>query len=516
MNDIVFKSNSNIGDISAEQDKEFLDKCFIKTNDYEDIINFNNKKMIILGRTGVGKTAILQELKKTTDIYISINPEEFSLEYINSIDFILRLKSLGVNLDIFYKFMWLHVIVSNIIKEYCKFFDESSFISQLEKIGERRKIKDLKKYIEDNRSCLFESEIPYGPIEKELTKNLSASLGNNILKTEGALQEKEVKKVQTLTNEYINRNQIKQLHGVVDALSEEFNSNKQKKIAVVIDNLDTNWAGDDLAVKYKLINALLTVVREFDKFETLKVCIGVRADIWKQTCETQNRQNEKDKSFLVNLSWTRGNLIDLVSSRIKFLFEHKYQSKKDVTFYDIFPKKVDGFDGIDYIINRTMMRPRDAISFVNRCISQAEGTSKVSELNVKNAEDLFLQDRYDALEHEWSEIYPSVKKYIVAIRKLSKKFTYKEIIKNFKDIESVILNTNNFKDKILKVFLDSKDKEEKVQTFLKALYVMGVVATVSKNGNLVFSNIDKIELSELDFEDDAVFEIHPLFSKNNN
>ena len=54
-----------IGMNSAEADNEFLSSCFIKTPAYEELTNFESSRMIALGRTGAGKTALLSGIQNT-------------------------------------------------------------------------------------------------------------------------------------------------------------------------------------------------------------------------------------------------------------------------------------------------------------------------------------------------------------------------------------------------------------------------------------------------------------------
>lgn len=44
MSEIVFKRSMNIGTISAESDKEFLEQCFIETPEFDELCDFNSKK----------------------------------------------------------------------------------------------------------------------------------------------------------------------------------------------------------------------------------------------------------------------------------------------------------------------------------------------------------------------------------------------------------------------------------------------------------------------------------------
>ena len=156
MAEIIFKRSMNIGTISAESDKEFLEKCFLETPEYEEIRDFNNKKMILLGRTGSGKTALLNKIKDDVDYYIEIRPDTFALQYITNVPIVGKLIEENINLDIFFKFLWLHEIISQIIKQYFS-YNRKNFIESLsEKISDFGRINQLKKYLNEYEGIFFD------------------------------------------------------------------------------------------------------------------------------------------------------------------------------------------------------------------------------------------------------------------------------------------------------------------------------------------------------------------------
>ncbi len=77
-----------VGTLDAESDDDFLKNCFIKTSQYEDLNDFNNNKMILLGRTGVGKTALIKKLEFDMSqngkdgYFIKIKPDFIALQYL--------------------------------------------------------------------------------------------------------------------------------------------------------------------------------------------------------------------------------------------------------------------------------------------------------------------------------------------------------------------------------------------------------------------------------------------------
>lgn len=117
MTDIILRRNMSIGTGAAENDGDFLNKCFIETPEYASVSDFDDKKIILMGRTGCGKTALIQMVGENADIFIQIRPDTFALQYINNIPFVNAMKEEGINLEVFYKFLWMHEITSNIIKK---------------------------------------------------------------------------------------------------------------------------------------------------------------------------------------------------------------------------------------------------------------------------------------------------------------------------------------------------------------------------------------------------------------
>ncbi|NHW58810.1 DNA repair protein, partial [Escherichia coli] len=112
-----FKSNDQIGSLDAETD-HFLSECFLESSVYDTLKKFDNKdidfvKRIIVGRTGSGKTAILKMLSNDSSIKKSttIEAESTVFEHINNNVFISKLADSNVDLRVFYKSLWIHVLL---------------------------------------------------------------------------------------------------------------------------------------------------------------------------------------------------------------------------------------------------------------------------------------------------------------------------------------------------------------------------------------------------------------------
>src|SRR5690349_8786432 len=62
--------------------------------------------------------------------------------------------------------------------------------------------------------------------------------------------------------------------------------------------------------------------------------------------------------------------------------------------------------GVDYLLDTTLMRPRDAIQFLNASLELAVGEPQITARMLRDAEAKYSQQRRTAIADEWSEIYP--------------------------------------------------------------------------------------------------------------
>ena len=78
-----FRKHYSIGSAAAEEDEEFLSAYFVDTGDLSILANCRDPRRIILGRTGSGKTALLNHLSESRNSII-IDPESLSFNYLTN------------------------------------------------------------------------------------------------------------------------------------------------------------------------------------------------------------------------------------------------------------------------------------------------------------------------------------------------------------------------------------------------------------------------------------------------
>lgn len=445
-----FRRHDNLGAAAAEDDERFLANCFEDNGDVDVLLDCKNPKRIVLGRTGAGKTALLMELAKRSEFVVDVRPEDLSLNYLTNSTILPYLEGLGVNLDPFYKLLWRHVFAVTIIQNHVDIVDQSkqnTFIEQVRnfftskdsKAAKQQKQRQSQKAIEylDKWGDRFFEDVEHrtkaviGRFENEIKKGVEAKLGGDIALPIGPLspsisaarstdraertaesfevQQEVVERAKAVVADI----QVKELSGILELL-DELLSDTQKPCYIAIDQLDEPWAHDDL--RMRLLKGLLDTVREFGKVHNAKIIICLRVDLIEQlfrvTRTEAGFQEDKYRSLYLPLRWSKQQLIELLDKRVACLARDAYTNYvptlSDVITGQMKFGRKKQVDPVDYILERTWSRPRDAIEFLNACISKCEGKGSISKDAILDAEGEYSRARLRAMASEWHAQFPNL------------------------------------------------------------------------------------------------------------
>lgn len=530
-NKIQIKKNTGIGESCAEDDERYLQSCFIEKHEIENVLSFENNSSIILGRTGTGKTAIINQIKNDSQYYTrALDPEALFFQYVSNsktFDFFL---AMGANLDVIFSLLWKHIILVESIKLY---FESRS---ALEKTFSQfnSKSRNLSRYLDKWEADFWSnSEVSMKEIVEKLESNLSARAGVEAsqikLGAKGALNYAIEEKLQVRQNimTAVNTPIYSLLHKAIEDLN-SLTSGKASSFYIVIDELDENWIVDDF--KYRLLRALLESIRKFRKVRRLKVIVAMRNDLYERTiAETSEAgfQAEKHKGLIEEISWTREELFKLVDTRISMMFEWKY-TKKSVGYYDIFSRQVRKIDSFDYINKRTLGKPRDIIEFVNEIFKVSSGSiitlgaNQISQKNIFEAEKNYSAERKQAVEEEWSTIHPQLSEYINIIYSLKENFSFENVtIDQRLDEIALTLSTNNLveikdhvriaADKYLEISVPKRKNQLKQEIFA-VLYKVGVLSVkLTAKSGYQNSMQNKVILQSSAISLSTKFAVNPMF-----
>ncbi|MEY4705662.1 MAG: hypothetical protein RL042_1867 [Nitrospirota bacterium] len=523
----LFERLDTIGAADAEEDKLFLKACFVDTGDIEALRDCNNPKRIILGRTGSGKTALIQKLIESESRAIEIHPESLALSYISNSTILKFLSDLGVRLDVFYKLLWRHVFTVELLKCHFGIRDKqtkATFLAQIRNWFKDDKDKKALEYLETWGKSFWE-ETEYRvkelttTLENDLKNAVSANISNFSLSSTEAQKITEQQKYEIVqrAQSVVNRVQVKELTEII-ALLDRILDDPQKRYYITIDRLDEDWVEEKL--RYKLIHALIDAVKEFRRVRHAKVIVAIRYDlldrVYRHTRDT-GFQEEKLESLYLPLVWTKERLLQIISERIRYLNETKRRSTP-LTFSDIFPSKVLRQSALDYVLDRTLMRPRDAILFINIMITNATNKKSITPEIIRKAEGEYSRLRFRSLLQEWYATYPNLATFSDILKKRKTHFSVDDIgeeqCKEF-CLEKIAKGTDEkdalsiLAEQVLDLLLGYKDfRNALIQIFYRVGLVGLKIEAFEKTSWVITGRPD---MSSSEIRDSTRVEVHPAF-----
>lgn len=446
-----FRRTDTIGAASAEDDLEFLQTCFVETEEYEALKKITDIRQIVLGRTGSGKSALFERLKQEEkERVIVIEPHELALTYVSNSSVIKYFSDLGVNLDPFYKLLWRHVLTVEVLKRHFESYSNSdrggfwNFLTNMFS-SQSQKDKAAKQAVQYLRQWgeRFWLETEYrvreitSKMEEDLSDQLGVELKARVLRGEASSGTKfalaDEKKIEVVNRgqRVVSKAQVQDLGKVRDLL-EGVLSDKQKHYYILIDRLDEDWVEEKL--RYRLIMTLLDSVKEISRVSNIKILVAIRRDLIDRVfrlvrSEGAGFQEEKYQSRYLPLYWSPSRIIAILDKRVDELVARRFHKSNKVTHSDLLPQQISNTPIDEYITQRAL-RPRDVISFFNKCIEKAEGEQCLNVDTLKRAEGEYSTQRLKALDDEWHADYPGLMDFTEILEKRNVSFSLSQVTDN--------------------------------------------------------------------------------------
>jgi hypothetical protein len=525
-----FRRHDSIGAADAESDLDYLSDCFVDTGDLSVLRNCSSPRRILIGRTGVGKSALLSRLRSVEEHVIQLAPEVLALNYLTNSTILRFFEDLGVQLDPFYTLLWRHIFTVELIRHKFKIINEekkSEFLSWVSRIFQKDKGKQKALgYLEEWGSHFWE-ETEYRikefttKLERELSAEVSASpLGVDA--SAGAAQklsEEQKQEVVQRAQRVVSGVQIKDLHEILRLLEEDVFDDPQERHYIVIDRLDENWVDD--RIRYKLLRALLEGVRAFQQIKCVKIIVVMRADLVDRVFSNTRDsgfQEEKYESLILRLKWSKSQLEELLDRRISKLIRRQYTAKAEVRVAEVLPDSRKKQAPLDYILERTFYRPREAILFVNECLSKAEGKVQITWQNIQTAEVEYSRRRLRSLADEWHTDFPRLPDYTKILVRRRSPFFYKAVTQEEMDKFLVVLLDQGLRvdDPICNAaqqYFDNKITGDGFLNLLfRTLYQIGVIGIKPDTVTATqWSHLNYPSLTAAQIGPDVQIHVHPTF-----
>lgn len=445
----------SLGGEQAEADS-LLQDGFYESEHYASIASRDDPHCFVLGRTGSGKSAILQRIEQSNaDHVIRINPEDLSLPYIVDLDIIKYLERVGVKLDTFFIALWKHVLLIEIIKNRYQVNspeEKKHFLAAMLESFRKDKSKTAAlAYLEEFEGkfwCETDERIKdiTRRFEDEIKSQADGKLGGAFAQLGGALGATKTvsEEVQTQLHarfqRVVNETQLPRLNTMITVLKEDILSSPQHYKYVLIDDLDRDWVDESLL--NSLIRCLFRAVVDLKKVQNLKVLVALRTNILESlNFGDTGGQEEKYRSLTYEIRWNEAELRRMLSSRARAaMYRREGDRGRSVSTINELVPRVNGTmgDPLHFMISRTLLRPRDVVSFFNECFREADGRTSLTWDAIHSAELRYSTNRLLALRDEWKPSYPRVDLLFELFRRASPLMSRSEFASRLDDVALIL------------------------------------------------------------------------------
>lgn len=419
----------DFGAIDAENDTRLME-YFFRTPILDRLYKY--EKAIVIGRKGTGKTAIYKYIANEKARYSS---ELLFKDYPWQVHD--RFKNTIVSERESFVHSWEFFFYIEIFKKMIALIDD------FEDKYARRQIKKIKKWMRLNWGSIeFNHKETLSPrSRRSFIFSLSPSIMGNSLGSISAAFQKSDNIGNTLA----------EFNSKFEEITKHLLQGFDHEIILLFDELDLAYSSTDANYKNRLIGLLLATYAFFPKFQgKVKIYLFLRSDIF-NALEFQDKNKIKD-NMVEFLDWdpksttSELSLKQLVSNRIKVNIKSS-SSNFERNWNELFESSNIGRNQTkwNFIIERTFVRPRDVIKFLNLALTQAknrlrsepDSIDKVINSDMHSIRKKYSQYLFEELKDELTGSYSEYDYYLEILRDIHKMtFSYEDFAQSYKTISA--------------------------------------------------------------------------------
>lgn len=463
INKLTFGSD----DAELDEKQGFLEKVFLKTSIFERAKG--SQRELVIGRKGSGKSAMCLMLKKAFEgasvTTLLLTPQQLSDQKLE------QLKTKTTRSADAYRFAWKYAFLVALAKEI---FAKQSTLQKHQRRKIRKAMRELRKVLVHN------NEIEPPLLHKIIHLGRSVSkISLNVWKLGGELEvrEREVMRVREVI--------VPKLQMNVDAVLDTLNL----KWVVLVDRVDEVW--NETEESELTMIGLCRAVHELNMDQAhSRFMLFLRTDIYDGL-----KFNDADKlhSLEERITWREMDLKHLIANRGRVsagLQETDIQQLWE-TFFD---RTVAGEPSFDYIVRRTLMRPRELIQFCNLSLAEAQDHDheRITEADILEAEKQYSSWKVKDLAGEFSVQYPYLDELLGMFQGFTTSFSYEAFEKRFMATQK----------KLGRPDLQTVPTNQ----ILQFLYVAGVLGAREQRRTVFFYNEPHLPLAQQE-----TIVVHPAF-----
>ena len=404
----------DIGDVAAENEIQPLRSYFVETGQYLQAKRGHAR--LVVGRKGSGKTAIFYAVRNSfwrskSRMVLDLKPEGHQFTKLREV--ILSRLSPGHQEHTLTAF-WDSILLAELAHRISE--DERTWA---ERDPQRKKNFDIVRDLYER--CGFAER---GDLSERLLHQVDR-LVERYGKLGSDLPEREI--TRTLFTEDIH-----ELSEAIAAYLKE-----KEEVWLLFDNIDKGWptrgaSNEDILILRTLLEATRKIQRQLERkgvgFHSL---VFLRNDIYDHLIlETP----DKGKDTAITLDWSDPELFqEIFRLRVEAsgVAPELASERFDQVWAALIDTHVGTRDTFSYIIDRTLMRPRDFLSFVHRAVEVAinRGHERIHQEDLLQAETLYSEDMLTSMVFELKDVYPEAPEFLYTFLNCKTRLSNEEVAK---------------------------------------------------------------------------------------
>lgn len=419
--DTSYLQQIDLGASAAENEMSYLKNYYLKTDQY--LKAFRGEAQLVVGRKGSGKSAIFLQIRdkersKSKNLVLDLKPEGYILiKFKEQILTHLEKGTFQHTITAFWEYILLLEICQKILQN-----DKKRHMMQSELF---EPYSELEKYYK------LESSI-FG--QGDFSERLSRLIEHITIKyNETYNGQSNVRLTTPKITDILYKNDITLLK---DKLKEYLRH--KERVIILFDNIDKGWPSSgldrsDLMIIRTLINASRNLQRSFDKIEVdISPIIFLRNDVYELLVkETSDRQKESK----ILLDWVDGDLLrEVIKLRISSNLDENTLSFEEY-WRRICTSHINGEETSQYLIERSLMRPRFLINLINQCKSFAINFNhtRIEADDIEKGTKSFSTDLLTDISYEIQDILPYAQDVLYGFIGSKRNITYDQLIESLSE-----------------------------------------------------------------------------------
>ncbi|MEL6351917.1 MAG: hypothetical protein AAFR58_09140 [Cyanobacteria bacterium J06627_28] len=370
----------NLGSVSAERDIDVgLAEYFYENDAYNRFLN--GRKTILVGNRGAGKSAIFKYIaameRKKGNLVLELSPEDYSYELLS--EYLRSEKDGSWGKQSAYSVAWQYLLYNLIFKRIAK--NKRGLL-----LGAQ---KNIYSYV--SNSGLDQENSSIGilvnylkRIERVKVAAYEGGIGSDLQ----ALYDLE--EIKTL------------LPSLKNVLS-------NTRITVLIDELDKGWDNSEDAKFF--LAGLFQATQKINLFDpSLRIYVSIRQELFDNIPQIYE-DAQKIREDVEVIRWGKNELLELIARRIAHSFPEARELPAIKRWKTVFVSKLTSshMESLDYIIDRTQLRPRELLQFCKLCVEYIDYslvTKRIDECAIAAAEESYSEQKTRDLASEYRFQYP--------------------------------------------------------------------------------------------------------------